>query len=121
LKDQETRYRQRYLDLIMNPTIRDTFLVRSQVTGPPRIYAVRLRALLVYILPGYGPSSYVRFQVTGPPRIYALRLQALSIYTFSGYGPSSRIRYLDMIMIPSVRDTVLVCSQVMRHPPSVRL
>jgi len=31
LKDQETRYRQRYLDLIMNPNVRDTFLVRSQV------------------------------------------------------------------------------------------
>jgi lysyl-tRNA synthetase class 2 len=31
LKDQETRYRQRYLDLIMNPSVRDTFLVRSQV------------------------------------------------------------------------------------------
>lgn len=31
LKDVETRYRQRYLDLIVNPEVRDTFVVRSRV------------------------------------------------------------------------------------------
>jgi lysyl-tRNA synthetase, class II len=31
LTDQETRYRQRYLDLIMNQTSRDTFVVRSRI------------------------------------------------------------------------------------------
>ncbi|KAI8100510.1 hypothetical protein M9435_006994 [Picochlorum sp. BPE23] len=31
LKDQETRYRQRYLDLIMNPRVADVFRVRSRV------------------------------------------------------------------------------------------
>lgn len=31
LKDQETRYRQRYLDLIMNPNVRDRFRTRSRV------------------------------------------------------------------------------------------
>jgi lysyl-tRNA synthetase class 2 len=31
LTDQETRYRQRYLDLIMNKETRDTFLVRSRI------------------------------------------------------------------------------------------
>eukprot|EP00742_Colponemidia_sp_Colp-10_P000840 GILJ01000910.1.p1 GENE.GILJ01000910.1~~GILJ01000910.1.p1 ORF type:complete len:590 (-),score=117.23 GILJ01000910.1:83-1600(-) len=31
LKDQETRYRQRYLDLIMNNEVRNTFFIRSQV------------------------------------------------------------------------------------------
>lgn len=31
LKDQETRYRQRYLDLIANPEVRDTFIKRSKV------------------------------------------------------------------------------------------
>jgi len=31
LKDQETRYRQRYLDLIMNDPVRKTFMIRSQV------------------------------------------------------------------------------------------
>ena len=31
LKDQETRYRQRYLDLIMNPRVADIFRTRSQV------------------------------------------------------------------------------------------
>lgn len=31
LKDVETRYRQRYVDLIVNPEVRDTFVKRSQV------------------------------------------------------------------------------------------
>ncbi|MDR1689228.1 MAG: lysine--tRNA ligase [Clostridiales bacterium] len=31
LKDQEIRYRQRYLDLIVNPEIKDTFLKRSAI------------------------------------------------------------------------------------------
>jgi lysyl-tRNA synthetase class 2 len=31
LKDVETRYRQRYLDLIVNPDVRDTFIVRSKI------------------------------------------------------------------------------------------
>jgi len=31
LKDQETRYRQRYLDLIMNENVRKTFIIRSKL------------------------------------------------------------------------------------------
>lgn len=31
LKDVETRYRQRYVDLIVNPDVRDTFVKRSQI------------------------------------------------------------------------------------------
>lgn len=31
LKNQETRYRQRYLDLIMNPNVRDIFFTRTQI------------------------------------------------------------------------------------------
>ncbi|KAJ3364067.1 Lysine--tRNA ligase [Allomyces javanicus] len=33
LKDQETRYRQRYLDLIMNPHVRDRFVTRTRLIG----------------------------------------------------------------------------------------
>jgi len=33
LSDQETRYRQRYLDLIMNEDVRDTFRIRTQIVG----------------------------------------------------------------------------------------
>ncbi len=36
LKDVELRYRQRYLDLIMNPQVKETFIVRSKV-----IHAIR--------------------------------------------------------------------------------
>lgn len=31
LKDQEIRYRQRYVDLIMNPEVRETFILRSKM------------------------------------------------------------------------------------------
>jgi len=32
IKDVDTRYRQRYLDLIVNPEVRDTFVKRSRIT-----------------------------------------------------------------------------------------
>ena len=32
IKDVDTRYRQRYLDLIVNPDVRDTFVKRSRIT-----------------------------------------------------------------------------------------
>lgn len=38
LKDVETRYRQRYLDLIVNPDIRDTFVARSKIVQALRKY-----------------------------------------------------------------------------------
>jgi lysyl-tRNA synthetase class 2 len=33
LTDQETRYRQRYLDMIMNPEVKQTFIVRSRIVS----------------------------------------------------------------------------------------
>ncbi len=38
LKDVEQRYRQRYLDLIMNPEVRETFVIRSKVLRSMRRY-----------------------------------------------------------------------------------
>ncbi|OYD06395.1 lysine--tRNA ligase [Paludifilum halophilum] len=38
LKDVELRYRKRYLDLIMNPEVKDTFIVRSRVISAIRRY-----------------------------------------------------------------------------------
>lgn len=38
LKDTDTRYRQRYLDLIMNPEVRDTFVKRSRIITQIRSY-----------------------------------------------------------------------------------
>ena len=38
LKDVETRYRQRYLDLIVNPEARDTFIARSKIVQSLRAY-----------------------------------------------------------------------------------
>ncbi len=38
LKDTDTRYRQRYLDLIMNPEVKDTFYKRSRIITEIRKY-----------------------------------------------------------------------------------
>ena len=38
LKDTDTRYRQRYLDLIMNPEVKDTFFKRSRIITEIRKY-----------------------------------------------------------------------------------
>jgi len=41
LKDVELRYRQRYLDLIVNPEIRETFIARSKIIQALRTYLDR--------------------------------------------------------------------------------
>ena len=38
LKDTDTRYRQRYLDLIINPEVKDTFIKRSMIISSIRRY-----------------------------------------------------------------------------------
>nr|WP_312576450.1 lysine--tRNA ligase [Sedimentibacter sp.] len=38
LKDQDTRYRQRYVDLIVNPEIKDVFLMRNKIVRGIREY-----------------------------------------------------------------------------------
>lgn len=38
LKDTDTRYRQRYLDLIVNPEVKDTFVKRSKIISAVREY-----------------------------------------------------------------------------------
>ncbi len=38
LKDTDTRYRQRYVDLIVNPEVRDTFVRRSKIIAEMRNY-----------------------------------------------------------------------------------
>ncbi|KAI6191710.1 Lysine--tRNA ligase [Aphelenchoides bicaudatus] len=47
LKDQETRYRMRYLDLIMNPDVRSAFVVRSKIITFLRKYLDNLGFLEV--------------------------------------------------------------------------
>lgn len=38
LKDQDTRYRQRYVDLIVNPEVKETFILRSKIIKAIREY-----------------------------------------------------------------------------------
>lgn len=41
LRDVETRYRQRYLDLISNPEVKETFLKRSRIISEMRVFLER--------------------------------------------------------------------------------
>ncbi len=57
LTDQETRYRQRYVDLIMNEETRNTFILRSQVIEFIRTYLynenfLEVETPMMHVIPG---------------------------------------------------------------------
>ena len=57
LKDQETRYRKRFLDLIMNPEVRDIFITRSNIIRSIRKYLddqdfVEVETPMMNMIPG---------------------------------------------------------------------
>lgn len=57
LADQETRYRQRYVDLIANPDVRDVFIVRSKVVDSIRRYLnkhdfLEVETPMLQVIPG---------------------------------------------------------------------
>jgi len=61
LSDQEIRYRQRYVDLIVNPEVRDTFRLRSQCINFIRQYMVsrdfmEVETPMLHVIPG-GASA----------------------------------------------------------------
>lgn len=57
LKDTELRYRQRYVDLIVNPEVRDTFVKRTQIVAKVREYLNRQKFMevetpMMHAIPG---------------------------------------------------------------------
>lgn len=61
LSDQEIRYRQRYVDLIVNPEVRDTFRLRSECINFIRNYMVgqgfmEVETPMLHVIPG-GASA----------------------------------------------------------------
>lgn len=59
LKDVEQRYRKRYLDLVMNPEVKQTFVTRSKIIAAMRNYLQNLGYLEVetptlHVIPGGG-------------------------------------------------------------------
>ncbi|ROQ92236.1 lysine--tRNA ligase [Desulfosoma caldarium] len=57
LKDVETRYRQRYVDLIVNPSVRDTFVKRTQIVQAVRQFLssrgfLEVETPMMQIIPG---------------------------------------------------------------------
>src|SRR5690606_230725 len=60
-KDTETRYRQRYLDLLANPEVRDTFVKRSRIIQAIRRFMqdrdyLEVETPMMHIIPG-GASA----------------------------------------------------------------
>ena len=73
LKDMDLRYRQRYVDLIVNPEVRDTFIKRSKIIKAIRDYLddkgfmevetpipVSYTHLDVYKRQAWNPASFLR-------------------------------------------------------------
>lgn len=61
LKDVEQRYRQRYVDLIMNPEVRNTFVIRSKILKSMRNYLdvngyLEVETPMMHAIPG-GASA----------------------------------------------------------------
>lgn len=59
LKDIEQRYRKRYLDLIMNPEVKETFITRSQIIAAMRSYLnqrgfLEVETPTLQVIPGGG-------------------------------------------------------------------
>jgi len=57
LQDQEMRYRQRYVDLIVNQASRDTFVVRSRIVAHVRAFLTRkgfmeVETPMMHVIPG---------------------------------------------------------------------
>jgi len=57
LKDHETRYRQRYLDLLVNPEVRDTFVKRSRIIAAIRAFMedrdyLEVETPMMHVIPG---------------------------------------------------------------------
>lgn len=61
LQDQETKYRQRYVDLIVNEESRDTFILRSKIVQHVRNFLIRkgfmeVETPMMHVIPG-GASA----------------------------------------------------------------
>jgi lysyl-tRNA synthetase class 2 len=61
LKDQDTRYRQRYLDLIVNPEVKDTFLKRTKIIKSMRktlddLGYIEVETPVLQLIPGGGEA-----------------------------------------------------------------
>ena len=57
LKDKETRYRQRYLDLLANPEVKDTFIKRSRIVQAIRDFMfqrdyLEVETPMMHLIPG---------------------------------------------------------------------
>ncbi len=57
LRDQETRYRQRYLDLLVNPEVKETFVLRSKMVQAIRRYMdgqgyLEVETPMMHLIPG---------------------------------------------------------------------
>jgi lysyl-tRNA synthetase class 2 len=62
LKDVDLRYRQRYVDLIVNPGVKDTFIKRSKIIGSMRRFLdgrgfIEVETPILNVIPGGGAAK----------------------------------------------------------------
>ena len=70
LKEQETRYRQRYLDLMINPEVKRNFIIRNKIINYIRTFLLNRKFVEVetpmmnMIAGGANAKSMMKFQRT---------------------------------------------------------
>ena len=84
LKDVETRYRQRYVDLIANPEVRDVFVARARILSGIRALLdsqgfLEVETPVLHDLPGGGNAKPFRTHYNALHRDFYLRI-ALELY-----------------------------------------
>ena len=108
LTDVDTRYRQRYVDLIMNTESKDTFIKRSKILSAIRKY-----------LSGEGFAFRTR---TGEISIHAEKVTLLSkslqilpekFHGLTDVDTRYRQRYVDLIMNTESKDTFIKRSKIL--------
>ena len=90
LTDREARYRQRYVDLIMNPEVKDTFVKRSLILKEIRISELTLLSKSLLPLPE-------------------------KFHGLTDREARYRQRYVDLIMNPEVKDTFVKRSLILKE------
>ncbi len=100
LKDVETRYRQRYLDLIVNPEVRETFVKRAKIIKTIREYLNNKGFLEVetpLLQPTYGGAS---------AKPFTTHLNALDMNIFLSISPEL---YLKRLIVGGFEKIYTIC------------
>ncbi|MBL7148051.1 MAG: lysine--tRNA ligase [Nanoarchaeota archaeon] len=100
LKDIETRYRQRYVDLIVNPEVKETFILRSRIIDAIREFMQKHGFLEVetpILQPIYGGAS---------ARPFKTKINAWNINLYLSISPEL---YLKKLIVGGLERVYTIC------------